>query len=335
MPPCRATTPSIVSVTSPAAPTSSIGEHRDPAWISLRGLGALDPELGIVRDDHALERAQLLARLEPQLLDKLAAGVLVDAQGVALAARAVERQHLQVAEALARRVAVCERGHLAQDLRRAAELQLGGEAFLERDEPQLLEPGDLALRKRLEREVGERRATPEAERFAQRGGAFRRLELPRCGERSLEPDGVDALLVGPQHVARWPHLDQLPAEHPPQARDAVLDVGVDGFRRALSPDLVDQPVGRDDLSRIQQEHREHGALLRPAEGERAAVRAYLEGAEEAKIHRVERTYSRVRPATRLLADCGSGRVQCRGQDPDEGRSNAHRQTGRQVRHQPR
>ena len=41
-------------------------EHCNPAWIPLRRLGALDSELGIVRDDHSLERAQLLARLEPQ-----------------------------------------------------------------------------------------------------------------------------------------------------------------------------------------------------------------------------------------------------------------------------
>ena len=212
MPPCRATTPSIVSATSPAAPTSSIASTATRRG-SRSGVSALSiPSSGSCEMIIRSSARSSSARLEPQLLDKLAPGVLVDAQGVALAARAVERQHLQVAEALARRVPVCERRHLAQDLRRAAELQLGGEALLERDEPQLLEPGDLALRKRLEREVGERRATPEAERLAERGGTFRRLELPRSGQRILEPDGIDALLVGPQHVARRPHLDQLPAE---------------------------------------------------------------------------------------------------------------------------
>ena len=47
-----------------------------------------------------------------------------------------------------------------------AELDLGLEPVLERGQPQLVEPGDLVLEERLEREVGERRPAPERERVA-------------------------------------------------------------------------------------------------------------------------------------------------------------------------
>ena len=56
---------------------------------------------------------------------------------------------------------------LADELRVAAERELGVDPPLDRGEPDLLEPLDRGPRERLVREIGERRAAPEPERLAQ------------------------------------------------------------------------------------------------------------------------------------------------------------------------
>jgi hypothetical protein len=64
-----------------------------------------------------------------------------------------------------------------------------------------------------------------------------------------------------------------------------VDVRGHGPRRVAAPDLIDQALGRDRLVRVEQEQREDGALLRPAQRERAVVGARLEGAEQAVLQR--------------------------------------------------
>src|SRR5262249_61760802 len=99
-------------------------EHGDPAWVALRRHDLLDAEGRVLPDDHAFERTQLLTGLETKLLDELAARVLVGPERLALAARPVERQHLEIAETLPCWVAVRERGQLGEDVSVAADLQL-------------------------------------------------------------------------------------------------------------------------------------------------------------------------------------------------------------------
>jgi hypothetical protein len=53
---------------------------------------------------------------------------------------------------------------------------------------------------------------------------------------------------------------------------------------AGAPQLVDQPVARHDLIRVQQENRQHGALLAARERKLPPVVADLERAEDAEIH---------------------------------------------------
>ena len=55
-------------------------------------------------------------------------------------------------------------------------------------------------------------------------------------------------------------------------------------RRLLAPEPVDQPVGRDRAVGLEPEHRQHRALLRSAERDRAVVDAGLEVAEDAELH---------------------------------------------------
>jgi len=64
----------------------------------------------------------------------------------------------------------------------AAERELGVDPLLDGHEPQLVEPGDLILRKRLVCEVDQRRPAPKHERVAQ---ARERLLGPTGGARPL------------------------------------------------------------------------------------------------------------------------------------------------------
>ena len=106
--------------------------------------------------DLRLEPLELRAGLDPQLLDEPRARVLVRVERLGLPARAVEGQHELAAEASRGAGARDERLELADDVAVAAELEIGLDPLLERDQPKLLEPPDLGLRELLERELGER-----------------------------------------------------------------------------------------------------------------------------------------------------------------------------------
>ena len=80
---------------------------------------------------------------------------------------------------------------LRHELDAAPEFEVGVDAPLERDEPQLLETKDLTLGERLVRDVGERGAAPESECLAEepRRGLGRR-SLPLL-DQALEAEQVE------------------------------------------------------------------------------------------------------------------------------------------------
>ncbi len=123
-----------------------------------------DGDRRILVQDHQLQGARLGRRLEAEQLVERAAQHLVRVERLLLPARAVQREHRQPAEPLARRVLAREPGCLGHDRVVVAELDLRLEPVLERGQAQLVEPRDLVLEERLEREVGERWPAPERER---------------------------------------------------------------------------------------------------------------------------------------------------------------------------
>jgi hypothetical protein len=150
----------------------------------------------------------------------------------------------------------------------ASELRV--DPVLRRLEPLLLEAGDRGPRERLVDEVGERRPAPEVERRLEgrrrpRRVAARELVLP-LGREAFEPLGVELLRAERQDVAGRAVRDRaVPAERPPEAGDVALERVRRRLGRMLGPQLVDQPVGRDDAVRLQREQHEEGTLLRAAE----------------------------------------------------------------------
>ena len=208
----------------------------------------------LVPQDLRLEPLELRAGLDAELLDEPCARVLIRVERLRLPARAVERQHELAAERLAERVLANERLELAHDVTVPAELEIRLDPLLVRDESQLLEPADLGLR-----EVARTRTRPAQEprqsdeRLLEQRTPLLGARPSRVPSRTLEPTRVDLLGRDAQHVAGRARLEHVGAELPPEPRDRVLKRGRRRLRRLFAPDEVDEPVGRDHASRIEQQ----------------------------------------------------------------------------------
>ena len=82
-----------------------------------------------------------------------------------------------------------------------------------------------------------------------------------------------------EEVTRRASHEHLGTEHLPKLRDEVLQQADGCFRRFVAPELIDEPIRRDDLSRAQREEREQGALFLAAHIEDATVDVDLEWPE--------------------------------------------------------
>ncbi len=85
-----------------------------------------------------------------------------------------------------------ERLKLGDDLALPTEREVGVDPLLDRRESQLLERGDLALRKRLLRELGESGTTPQGQRLLEPRGPLGRAGRSNLLERPPEPVRVHA-----------------------------------------------------------------------------------------------------------------------------------------------
>jgi hypothetical protein len=171
---------------------------------------------------------------------------------------------------------------LTDELARGAQLEVGVHPLLERRESRLLQAADLVAGERLEGEVLERRPPPERQRGAELLGALTRLGPACLGREPLEARQVELLRIDAQQISGGLGDDQLRTDRLSQPRDVVLQRGAGGLRWRRPPDLVDQPVGRDDLVRVQQQVCEQGAQPLPVQRDSAAVlddRQWAENAE--------------------------------------------------------
>ena len=174
------------------------------------------------------------------------------------------------------------------------ELDLGLQPILERGQPELVEPGDLVLQERLEREVGECRSAPEGQRVAERGSPLRRRERPRVAHEPLEAPRVDRPRFDVEHVPRRAGLDRLAAEHPAQTRDAVLDDRFGRRGRLAAPEVVEECVHRDDRAGVERQVGEQRALPGSAQREPLSSGVHFERSQQEELHQGLRS-SRRRP----------------------------------------
>ena len=249
----------------------------------------------VLRQNRPFQLTQPLARLDPQLLDQCPAPVLVGLQRVGLPVAAVQGEHQLCPKALAVGVLGDQRLELADHVGVPAERELGLDQLLERHHAQIFEPGDLGLRESLVREVGQRRAPPERERpLERRNGALRatgcQLAAP-LGDQPLEPVRVQGLRVKLQLVATLTRDEKvsggtavLTGERPAQTRDARVHRLGSTPRGALTPQLVDQPIGTERLVGMQQQQPEQRPLLDAPKRNRPAIIENFKRAQDADIH---------------------------------------------------
>ena len=152
----------------------------------------------------------------------------------------------------------------------------------------LLEPLCLGGRKRLVKNVRQRRPAPQGERVTEHTFRFLGFSRGRCvscrAHEALEAIDIELARLDSQEVPAWAALESIAAKRAAQPRDVSVERLLDARRRPLAPERVDQPVARDDLVRVQHEHGEQRALLRAAERDEPAVDPHLERAENRGLH---------------------------------------------------
>ena len=271
------------------------------------GPGCRPVEVGVLAQHRGLQRTQLGRRLETQLLVEHLADLAEHVEGVGLSPGPSQSEGTQRPQALPQRVRRRQCLQLRDHGRVPAERQSGDGPVLERDQPQLLEPGPLGDRGRGVPELGVRRPPPERERPVEVGRApaqlvgvqdrrtppGQRLEAAVGGhDRLLEAVHVHVVVRHPQRVAGR-HRDQhrrrraalaLGLHHPAQLRDVGLQGRGHPGRRGVLPQQVDDRVDRDRPAARQRERGDQGALLRSAEIHRLGGPGDLDRTEDGDLH---------------------------------------------------
>ena len=240
--------------------------------------GQRQVERRVLAQDRLVQAAQLGAGLDADRVDELVAGPAVGAEGVGLAAAAVEREHPQAVEALAQRVLREQGLDLGDHLGVAAGGEILLEGLLDRGQAQLLQAADLEARERLGGDVVERRPAPQRERLARRAVGDEPLEAPRVDLAGAEPqliaaaagDDLRAVAAAPERLA--------------QLGDVDLHHLRRGGRGRLAPEAVDQPLGRDGGALVEGQHGEQRTRLSCADGDRVVVDTRLNGSEKSQVH---------------------------------------------------
>src|SRR5215212_10391225 len=130
---------------------------------------------------------------------------------------------------------------------------------------------------------------PELKRLSQlvrTGVGIAPLERRTCGcPQPFEPPQVDLVGLDLEHVSRSARRDDPWAQRLAQSRDVPLQRRR-GRRRWLPvPELVDQPVARDDAVRVKHQKRENRALLPTPKRDGAPVFPYFDRPKDAELHR--------------------------------------------------
>jgi hypothetical protein len=270
-------------------------EHTgDLVGTDRRGFGRR--ERGLLDQDRGFHLSQLTARFETELVDQHLAGGLVRGERVRLPTSAIQREHQLAPQALPVRVARNEGFELREQLDVAAEGKVRVDAVFDCTRARFLQPRDLEARPRLVGEVRERRLAPQRERLPEHGGCAGDASAgrDRAGDRDerVEAEEVDLLGVDGEQVAgrlRQQHRrlgarSAIRLERLAQVRDVHLQRRRRARRGVIAPQAVDQSIGGDGPVQVEEQHRQHRPLLRPAERDRQPVLERLEHPEHPELH---------------------------------------------------
>jgi hypothetical protein len=204
-----------------------------------------------VLEDVLVQLAQRLRRLDAELLDEPSARGLVGRQGVGLSSRAIERQHLQLHEALLEGMLDDQRFEVPQQLAVATQLEVDLDPLDDRAQALLCQPRPLRGEQAVNAHSRERLSTPDTERLLDP----RASELRLIGRTRFTSLAECVLPVVDIALAR-PHVQQVAArltdqpaavgarlgQRLAQARDVHLQAVTWTRGRLLAPQLIDQSV---------------------------------------------------------------------------------------------
>jgi hypothetical protein len=173
-------------------------------------------------------------------------------------------------------------------LRVSAQREIDVDTVLQDGKPFLLEALDMRACERLVREISEWRSSPKIESLAQqacrelhlapreRGSALGRKARESMEIQSLGLDLQDIPVVVPrdlrpitENLAEIRHKD---LERPPRAATGVF-----------APYLIEKQIGRDNVVRIERQHRQNRALLRAGQGGRPPIDDDLQPSQKSNL----------------------------------------------------
>ena len=170
----------------------------------------------------------------------------------------------------------------------APDCEVGVDPELDRRQPDLLEPGDRRLGEALVGEVRERRASPQRQRVAEPprrvGRQAASKQAPPLVHQPLEAVEIERIRLDLNDVAGRSGRQHLLRKRFAQSRDVDAQCGGGSLGRVLAPELVDQPVGGNDLVGMEEEQGEEGTWLGAAQGYLAAVVPRLERSQDPELH---------------------------------------------------
>ena len=250
----------------------------------------------------SLERLQLDAGIEAELVEQVCAGLTLGLQGVDLTAGPIEGDDELGPKSFAHRMTGHQLDEVCNDVGMVAGRQLAVDEALVRGQLQLLQAGDRVPGEPVVLEVRQRRAAPETDcgtKSIAGGGvvAFRRRRAT-LGDESLEAAGVDHVGIDEQDVPRAVPADDVSPEDPAEVRDERLQ-SVRRVRRLIgAPQLLDQPVVGHAVRRGEREQCQQRLQLHSGDRRGAAVGSHLDRAEER--HKNGAFHMSVPSATTLL-----------------------------------
>ena len=243
----------------------------------------------VLTEDRRLQPAQLRARIQAELVGEHPPGVAEGTQRVRLTARAVQGQHQLAPQALAERCGPNRPVEVGDQVGVATHRQQGVETVFAGGRPQFLQAARGRHHRRHITELHERITTPQSERLveaANRGAGSTRAECrPPVLDQPFESNRIDILRHDRQRIPGRPRDDHVCSHRATELEDGDLQRISRLLRRPVTPQIVDQTLGRHDGPGPEREQREQRALAAARHPDRPpVVAANLQGAEKAHLH---------------------------------------------------
>ena len=229
-----------------------------------------------------MQLPQLRGWLDPELVDEYRTGGTVARKRLRLTTSPILSQHQLTMQPLAIRVLPHEALQLPEDLGVPTQQHLSGDPFLKRGGTQLAQPRDLRLRERLVLEVGQDRAAPQRQRLAERRHrllqASRRDQRPALSDQALALSRIQLIGSDLQQVAAgrcdqalFASVRSAGGKNVAQPRHVHVQPFGAARRGCTRPQLLHQPITRDDLVWPQQQQREQRSRHPPGDGDLTSI----------------------------------------------------------------